>query len=112
MEILHLPAHLKHLEEATMIQLVLLLVVSHVIFLVCFSQQHLLSYHACMQQVFFIIFVLLNYSCYHVLVHENNNVQFFSILLFLLVAFIFNLLTLLVSHFFITLSPHNRCNLG
>jgi hypothetical protein len=61
---------------------------------------------------FFIIFVLLNYSCYHVLVHENNNVQFFSILLFLLVAFIFNLLTLLVSHFFITLSPHNRCNLG
>jgi hypothetical protein len=52
MEILHLPAHLKHLEEATMIQLVLLLVVSHVIFLVCFSQQHLLSYHACMQQDF------------------------------------------------------------
>jgi hypothetical protein len=38
---------------------------------------------------FFIIFVLLNYSCYHVLVHENNNVQFFSILLILLVAFIF-----------------------
>jgi hypothetical protein len=28
--------------------------VSHVIFLVCFSQQHLLSYHACMQQDFFL----------------------------------------------------------
>jgi hypothetical protein len=27
--------------------------VSHVIFLVCFSQQHLLSYHACMQQDFY-----------------------------------------------------------